>query len=389
MIGLLSRLFIKDRTNYSSQEVRTSYGMLCSILGIALNALLFAFKFIAGVVSGSVAMTADAFNNLSDSGSSVVTLTGFRLASKKPDKDHPFGHGRFEYISALIVAFVIFLMGFELIKTSIDKIINPGDIKISIFSVSVLVLSVIVKLYMAYYNAVVGKKINSSAMKATAIDSLSDTFSTAVVLVSMVVSQFTPYSIDGICGLVVALFILKAGFSAAKETIDPLLGQPPSKEFVEKVHGIVMSFPEVKGIHDLVVHDYGPGRVMVSLHAEVSEKADLLETHDVIDNIEKYLCEALGCDAVIHMDPISDCDEFTNALKQKISDYLAENIHKEISVHDFRTVKGQTHTNIIFDVVLPYEIKYTDEEIRRIIREYLETFEDRLFAVVTVDRSYI
>ena len=389
MISILSKLFIKDRLDFSAATVRTSYGILCGITGIVLNIFLFAIKFFAGLISGSVAVTADAFNNLSDAGSSVISLIGFKLASQKPDKDHPFGHGRFEYISGLIVSLIILLMGVELAKDSFSKILSPQKVETSALTFVILAVSICVKLYMSFYNRSIGKKINSASMKATAADSISDVLATSVVFITMIISSFTNLQIDGYCGLAVAFFILYTGFNAAKETISPLLGQPPSAEFVKEIRDIVSSYPQVKGIHDLIVHDYGPGRVMVSLHAEVDKNADLLETHDVIDNIEKYLAEKLGCSAVIHMDPIASDDEYTIQLKEKVSEFVKENVSPSASIHDFRTVRGTTHTNIIFDILIPYEVKVSDEEIKKTIRNYLESFDERYFAVITVDRSYV
>ena len=387
MISLLKRLFIKN-DDYSNPTVRSKYGILCGIVGIVLNIFLFAFKLIAGIISGSVAVTADAFNNLSDAGSSFVTLIGFKLASQEPDKEHPFGHGRIEYISGLVVSFIIMLMGFELIKSAIDKIMNPEEIFATPLTFIILTISVLVKLYMAFYNKSIGKKINSAAMKATAADSLSDSLATLAVIISMLVTHIFDIKIDGICGLIVALFIFRAGIFSAKETIGPLLGQPPTPEFVKSIHELVMSHSEILGIHDLVVHDYGPGRIMVSLHAEVDEKADLLKTHDLIDNIEKNLCEKCGCTAVIHMDPIAREDEETNHMKKAISDFINETYGQSLNIHDFRMVKGETHTNIIFDVVIPYDKNIIEHEIKEKIMEFLDGFEKRYFAVITVDRSY-
>lgn len=387
MISLLSRIFIKNN-NYSDPAVRASYGILCGIVGIMLNVLLFAFKLVAGSISGSVAITADAFNNLSDAGSSFVTLIGFKLASQEPDKEHPFGHGRIEYVAGLIVSFIIMLMGFELVKSSFEKILHPENVSLNPLTLVILSLSVAVKLYMAFYNKNIGEKINSSAMKATFHDCLSDSVATFAVLVSIFVMHFFDLKIDGYCGVLVALFIFRAGIFSAMETINPLLGQPPSQEFVKTIHNLVMSHPEILGIHDMIVHDYGPGRVMVSLHAEVDEKADLLKTHDVIDNIEKNLCEKCGCTAVIHMDPIAREDEETNAMRDAMASFIKDTFGENVSIHDFRMVKGETHTNIIFDVVIPYGTKISEQEIREKVRDYLDSFEKRYFAVITVDRSY-
>ncbi|MGM9588106.1 MAG: cation diffusion facilitator family transporter, partial [Candidatus Limivicinus sp.] len=269
MIKLLTKLFIKDHENVTNAAVRRAYGTMCSLYGIFLNLLLFAGKYFAGVISGSVAITADAFNNLSDAGSSIITLLGFAIAGKKPDPDHPFGHGRAEYLAGLVLSAVIILMGFELVKSSFEKILHPEPISSGLLPAIILVCSILVKFYMCLYNRSVGKKINSAAMQATATDSLSDSVATTVVLISMGVSYFFHVNIDGYAGLLVAVFILYAGFNAAKDTVSPLLGQAPDPEFVQQVADIVTAHPEVVGIHDLVVHDYGPGRVMVSLHAEV------------------------------------------------------------------------------------------------------------------------
>lgn len=388
MISLLSKIFIKNG-DPTSPQARSAYGVLCGIVGIVLNFILFAVKLLAGTLSGSVAITADACNNLSDAGSSVVTLLGFKLASQKPDKDHPFGHGRFEYISGLIVAFLIIYMGFGLAQSSFEKILHPEKIDAGVLSIAILVLSVIVKLYMFVYNRSIGKKINSSAMCAAASDSLSDMTATTVIIISMLIARFTGFNIDGWCGFAVSVFIVIAGIKAAKETISPLLGEPPSDEFVEEIRSRVMSYPEVLGIHDLIVHDYGPGRVMVSLHAEVSEDADLLATHDVIDNIEKNLSEHLECSAVIHMDPIASHDGETLTMKENLVDFLSGEFDGKLTLHDFRMVKGTTHTNVIFDVVVPFDVSVTDDEVKSKINGYLSTLEKQYFAVITIDRSYI
>ena len=302
MIRLLSRWLIPDRDNVSSPAVRRAYGTLCGAVGIALNILLFIGKFFAGQLSGSIAVTADAFNNLSDAGSSAVTLLGFRLAGKKPDTDHPFGHGRIEYISGLIVAGLILLMGVELAKSSFDKILHPEAVTFSLMAIAIMAASVCVKVYMWLYNRAVGRKIKSAAMEATATDSLSDTVSTLAVLLAMLIGKWTGLAVDGYVGLVVALFILFSAYKAAKETLSPLLGQAPDPALVQQIRDIVLSNDTVLGVHDLVVHDYGPGRLMITLHAEVPAHGDIMAMHDVIDNIEKELMERLHCHAVIHME---------------------------------------------------------------------------------------
>ncbi len=388
MFGILSRLFIKNGKNYENPEVRRAYGTLSGALGIFLNIILFAGKLTAGIISGSVAIVADALNNLSDAGSSVITLIGFHMAGQKPDKGHPFGHGRIEYISGLIVSMLIILMGFELGKSSVEKIITPTGTEFSIIAVIILAASILVKLYMCFYNRSVGKKISSPAMMATAADSLSDCVATTVVLACTLITKFTGTDLDGICGTAVAIFIFIAGIRAAKDTIDPLLGVPPTEEFVNEIGETVMSHKGVLGFHDLVVHDYGPGRRMISLHAEVPADEDLLKTHDTIDNIERELSVKLGCDAVIHMDPIETDDKITMETRRKIAE-LVKIIDERVTIHDFRMVTGPTHTNVIFDIVVPYEVKRPEAEIRRDIERMVKTLDSNYYAIVHVDKSFV
>ena len=388
MIEFLARVFIRHRDGLSPSALRQAYGQLCGAVGIGLNLLLFAGKLFAGTISGSIAITADAFNNLSDAGSSVVTLLGFRLAGRKPDPEHPFGHGRMEYISGLAVAGLILLMGVELGKSSLKKILSPEEIVSSPLVLAILAVSVAVKLYMFYYNRSIGRKIKSAAMSATATDSLSDAVSTTAVLMATLVGQFTGLNIDGWVGLLVALFILFSAYKAAKETLSPLLGQTPDPEFVDRIEQIVLSYPEVLNIHDLIVHDYGPGRMMISLHAEVSADGDLLQLHDVIDNAEHRLKKELGCMAVIHMDPIITNDAHTDALRMAVAEKV-KSIDPRLTIHDFRTVSGPTHTNLIFDVVVPYDVKLTADEVRRRIGALVKELDENYFAVVQVDNSYV
>ena len=390
MITLLSRLFIKE-TNGSLKEnpknYREQYGVLCGITGIVLNVLLFIGKFLAGFFANSIAIMADAFNNLSDAGSSFITLVGFKMASQKPDSDHPFGHGRIEYISGLLVSIAILLMGFELIKSSIGKIIKPEDVATSTVTYVILIVSILIKLYMAFYNKRVGKKIDSVAMKATATDSISDCVATTVVLLCSLVAHFTSLQLDAYCGVLVAIFIFIAGFKAAKDTIDPLLGTPPENEFVEEIENTVMAHEDILGIHDLIVHNYGPGRIMISLHAEVDAHGDILVLHDLIDNIEHELKTKCNCQALIHMDPIINDDEEINHLKHDIADLIKE-IDEKMTLHDFRVVKGPTHTNVIFDVVAPYNLPFKDEELKQIIAaKILDKFPCH-YAVIEIDRDY-
>ena len=389
MITLLSGLFIKDFKNYRDPVVRKQYGMLCGLVGIVLNIILFAIKLLAGFLSHSIAIMADAFNNLSDAGSSVISLLGFKLASAKPDPQHPFGHGRIEYVAGLIVSGLILLMGFELLKESIDKIIHPIDTEFSPLVILILILSIAVKLYMAYYNRSLATKIDSAAMKATATDSLSDSLATFLVLVSMYIGHYTPYRVDGIFGVIVAGIILYAGLSAAKETLDPLLGQPPEAEFVKKIGEIVMSQEGIVGYHDLVVHDYGPGRIMISLHAEVPADVDIMISHDIIDVTENILQKKLSCEAVIHMDPVVVGDERVTALKGQV-DTLVKQWNAEALMHDFRVVFGNTHTNLVFDVVVPYSLHKTEEEIKEEIFTLVQKeIGAEYFSAITIDHSYV
>jgi len=387
MITLLSKLFIKENTNYNSPGTRTAYGILCGIVGILLNLLLFTGKFLAGYLSGSIAITADAFNNLSDAASSFVTLIGFKLASAEPDTDHPFGHGRIEYLSGLIVSGMILFMAFELIRDSVMRIIKPQPTTFGFLPFTILLVSIVIKLYMSFYNRQVSIKIHSAAMKATATDSLSDAASTFVVLCSMLLEYFTTYKIDGFCGILVGLFIFYAGINAAKDTINPLLGQPADEEFVAQVKTLVLSHKEIIGIHDLIVHDYGPGRVMVCLHAEVPAEGNIVLLHDVIDNIENELKTNLRCDAIIHMDPIETKNELTNTLRNKTKEILAE-IDSSLEFHDFRIVTGPSHTNLIYDVLLPYKYKLSDEAVLKLLAEKTsEKLGKNYYIVVKIDKG--
>ena len=388
MISILAKRFIKDYNNMKSPHVRHSYGMLCGIVGIVLNILLFAGKFLAGTISHSIAITADAINNLSDAGSSFITLAGFKLASQKPDPDHPYGHGRIEYLSGLFVSLLIILMAVELIKTSFNKIIHPTETTISPLVIVILVVSILVKFYMSVYNSKVGKQIDSAALLATAADSRGDMLATLLVLISSAVAYFFGIQIDGYCGLLVGLFILYAGFNAAKDTINPLLGKAPDKEYVEKIEEIVTSHDLILGIHDMMIHDYGPGRVVVSLHAEVPSDGDILEMHDLIDHIEHDLSEMCNCEAVIHMDPISVNDPETAELKEKIRSIITS-IDENLQFHDFRIVKGPTHTNLLFDVLVPYKFPIKDSELIVMIDRKVKELNPTYFIVVKVDHTYI
>lgn len=385
MITLLSKLFVKDRENTRDQAVRQAYGMLCGGVGIVLNLLLFGGKLAAGFISGSIAIMADAFNNLSDAGSSVITLVGFRVAGQKPDQDHPFGHGRFEYISGFLVSVIILLMGVELLKSSVDKILHPGDLVLTPVILGILVASVLVKGYMFFYNGRLGKKLDSAAMKAAATDSLSDMAATTVVLASALLSRLTGIHTDGWCGVLVGLFICYAGFCAARDTVNPLLGQAPDQAFVQQVHDIVTSHREILGIHDLIVHNYGPGRILLSLHAEVSADGELVTLHEVIDTIEHELRDTLGCQAVIHMDPVRQGDEETERLKELVQKILA-GIDPALTMHDFHIAVRADHTNLIFDVAAPYDFRLPDRELTELIAQKVQTENPGYFTIVDVDK---
>lgn len=389
MIRLLARIFIKNREDTANPAVREAYGVLCGAVGFGFNLLLFAGKFLAGRLTGSIAIVADAINNLSDAGSSIITLLGFKLAAKKPHSDHPYGHGRFEYIAGLIVSLAILMMGFDLARSSIEKIFNPETVDFSLLSIIILGVSILVKLYMAVYNRKISKKINSATVAAAAADSLSDACATSVVLFSTLICRFTGYNVDAWAGAAVSLLILQAGFCAARDTISPLLGKAPDPEFVRRIEEIVGEYPEVVGMHDLMVHDYGAGRVMISLHAEVPASGNILLLHDVIDTIERRLQTELKCSAVIHMDPISTDDEEIAHTREKVLRQIHSSIGKEISLHDFRMVPGPTHTNVIFDVVVPYGFRLSDAQVKAEVSRIVREIEGDYFAIVSVDHPFV
>ena len=388
MITFLASLFIKDRRNYDSPAVRQAYGVLSGAVGIGLNILLFLGKWIAGTLSGSIAITADAFNNLSDAGSSIITLIGFRLSGQAPDPEHPFGHGRMEYISGLLVSVAILVMGFELIWSSFGKLRDPEPIESSALVLGILLASILVKVYMFYYNRSLSKKLDSAAMKATSVDSLSDTVATTLVLIATVISKYTGLILDGWFGILVGIFIVYTGGSTLKETIDLLIGQPPKKEFIDEIREIVLGHSLVYGVHDLIVHDYGPGRRMISLHAEVAVDGDIQDIHEQIDHIEHELQEKLNCSATIHMDPIVTDDKEVLEMKEKVEE-MVQSLDEAFSMHDFRMVKGPTRTNLIFDVEVPRKTSLTDNEIMNRLKEQIHGLPgSKYFAVIQIDHEY-
>lgn len=387
MTTVLLRLFVKDYQNTSDPAVRERYGVFSGAFGIFLNLCLFAGKFVAGFLSGSIAITADAFNNLTDAGSSVMTLIGFKLAGQKPDLAHPFGHGRVEYLAGLAISMVILLTGFELGKSSVEKIVAGEIPQFSILPAIILIASICVKVYMFFFNRRMSRDIRSAAMGATAIDSLSDSIATTVVLLGTIIGHYAQVAVDGYLGLLVACFILFSGFKAAKETMSPLLGQAADPELVEGIEKTVLSHEQIVGLHDLIVHDYGPGRCMISLHAEVPHDGDVMELHDVIDDIERDLCDAFNCHAVIHMDPVAHDDEETVKMRTRVA-ALVKLIDPEMTVHDFRMTRGTGHKNLIFDVVAPFQCKRSEAEIIAAIKGAVLALSDdvKYYAVVTVDR---
>lgn len=388
MSKLLVKLFIKNYNDTKNPRVREKYGYLGSITGIIVNVFLAVAKYLIGVATNSIAITADAVNNLSDSVSCVITLVSFKMANMKPDKEHPFGHGRIEYVAALIVGFIVELMGYELIKSSIDKIRHPEAVVFSVPALIVLLISIGGKIWLAFFNSYLGKRIDSAAMSAVVTDSISDTTATTVTLISLIISIFTDLPIDGYMGIVVSLFILYSGFGILKESIGIILGTPPDKELVDELVEYIMSHEEILGIHDLVIHSYGATRTFASVHTEISADGDLLKAHDTIDSIERHVKEKFGIELVIHMDPIVTNDETTEKYYQLVHK-IVKDYDSQLSLHDFRVVEGPTHTNLIFDIVVPYRYELTDKELTIKITELIKKLNDCYFPVITVDHSYI
>lgn len=388
MTNLFIKKFIKNWENIKDSKVRESYGYLGSIVGIVANIFLFAIKIAIGFFLNSISVVADAFNNLSDVASSVVTLIGFKMTNKPADREHPFGHGRIEYISALIVSFLVLMVGVEFIKSSISRILNPQRVEFDIIALSILALSIGVKLWLSRFNKTIGEAIGSKAMEASSFDSLSDVITTSVVILSILMSRFITFPIDGYIGLVVALFILYAGYNIAKDTLDPLLGDAPNPELVDQIIKKIMSYEGIVGTHDLIVHNYGPGRCIASIHAEVPESVSILKSHDIIDRAEKEISKELGVFIVIHMDPINTDCEFVATLHQDIIKIILD-IDSELSIHDFRVVDGEEHKNLLFDMVVPY--KYDNDGEQKIVALVKDRIKEKYLnydALITIDRQY-
>jgi cation diffusion facilitator family transporter len=382
------KMFIKDSEDTTNPKVRQNYGMFSGIVGIICNLILFCTKFFAGIITASISISADAFNNLSDAGSSIVTLIGFKLAGKPADSGHPFGHGRIEYLSGVIVSFAIIIMGYELFKSSISKIVHPEQMYFSIVSIFILVGSILLKLWMAVFNTKIGKKISSTSMGATAADSLTDCVATSAVLISLIISTSTGFNIDGYAGILVAGFVFMTGIGTAKDTLQPLLGKPADKEFVDAIQETICSHKEIIGVHDLIVHDYGPGRVFVTLHAEIPYEMNVLEAHDIIDLTEKEIAMEYNCEISIHMDPIVTDDETVTELK-KMTESILKEIDPVITMHDFRITEGPYIKNLIFDIQIPYGYKQEDEELVKMIKDEISRRKENCFAVIHVDKSFV
>ena len=387
MTKLLVKLFVKNHEATQLPEVRASYGKLSGMVGILCNVLLFAAKFIVGTLTASVAITADAFNNLGDASSGIVSFLGFKMASRPADKEHPYGHARYEYLAGLTVCVLILVIGVELFKESFVKILNPQPVEFSWVAVLVLVLAILVKLWLAVFNRNLGKRISSQTLLATAEDSRNDVIATGTVILATVLSHLTSLSLDGYMGLCVALFILYSGVKLVKETLDPILGKAADEELVKEIEKRIMEYPGVFGTHDLMMHDYGPGRLFGSVHVEVAAEEDVLKSHDMVDNIERDFLRELNIHLIVHMDPIITKDESVRNLRHWLAKEVKK-VHEELTIHDVRVVPGETHTNVIFDCVVPRGLYRSDEEIKDAIDALVKETYPTYYCVITVDHSY-
>lgn len=387
MNNLLVKLFVNDSENYNDKNVRKQYGYLSAGVGIVCNILLFVFKFIVGFLTHSISIISDGFNNMSDCASCVITLFGYKLAAKPADKDHPFGHGRMEYLISMIISMVIMVVGFELFKNSIDRIIHPVEVSFNVVALIVLIVSMLIKVWMGLFNMGLGKKIDSSVMKATATDSFSDVFATLATAIALIASCFTTFPVDGIMGIIVSVLVMMAGYGIIKETIDQLLGQPADEETVKAIKKIVEASEVSKGMHDLIIHNYGPGNQIGSVHIEVDSRGDIMAIHDAIDVLEHMIYTELNIQMTIHMDPIDFQDENQIRCKNMMITIL-HGIHPTLNLHDFRIVSGPTHTNLVFDVVVPYEIEMTEQEIKEKIDTKLREMDQLYFTVITFDKEF-
>ena len=386
MTNLLVRLFVKNSNNTSDPAVRENYGKMASIVCIVLNMVLSAGKIILGLLSGAISVTADGFNNLTDCGSNVVSLISFKVAGKPADKEHPFGHQRIEYISAMIVAFIVLMLAVELASESFNKIFNPEPSEMSYLMLGVLAFSVLVKVWMFFFNRKLGKTVDSEVLKATATDSLTVAISTTAVTVAVIISHFVNFNLDGYMGLAVAVVIAWAGIDILKDTMSKLLGQAPDKTIIEGIRSRIMAYEGVLGIHDLAVHNYGPHKYYASVHVEVDAKVPTMESHDLMDRIERDFAENTDIVLIIHSDPVVTDDPEINLLKQKVTE-MVTSIDERFRIHDFRAVKGVTHTNLIFDVAIPFDTKLSAEEIKTRISQLVSAYDPTLFVVATVEKQ--
>lgn len=385
MINILIKAFIKNPEDIENPKVRQKYGTLSSFVGIICNLILFSIKYIMGALSHSISIVSDAFNNLSDCAGCLVTLLGYKMASKPADKDHPFGHGRIEYLTSLIIAVIIIFVGIELLKNSIEKIINPEEIKFSLFVLFSLIFSIAVKLWMAFFNNKLGRKINSSVMIATAKDSKSDVIATSVTLIALICSLFTKLPVDGIMGLIVSVFILKSGYDIVKDTVDELLGKPADPEVVNQIKKYVLKNDKIIGIHDLIIHSYGPGNMIGSCHVEVKSNEVFTKVHDIVDSIEREIYNNMNILMTIHMDPIEVDDQLTNNTKKLVNEII-NSIDSSLHIHDFRIVSGESHTNLIFDLVVPFECKYSHQQLKQKIDNLLSKENVNYYTVIVFDK---
>ncbi len=387
MTRFLVSKFIKNYEDVKNPKVREAYGVLSSWIGVICNVLLFVAKFIIGTVANSISIISDGFNNLSDCASCVVTMFGYKMAAKPADKDHPFGHGRMEYLTSLVIAMVIMVVGVELFTGSVDKIIHPEKVSFSVVALVALIISILVKLWMGLFNRKLGNWVNSSVMLATSKDSLNDVIATTATLIALVASGFTTAPLDGVMGIIVSVMILISGFGIVRETVDELLGQPASSEIVESLKELVDDCPYSLGMHDLIIHSYGPGNLIGSVHIEVDGKENIMDIHDAIDELERNIYEEMGIRMTIHMDPVETDNENLKLCKDMIQVILDE-IDKELNFHDFRVVAGPSHTNLIFDVVVPHGCKLSDRDIKEAIDEKLLMREKKYYTVITFEKNY-
>ncbi len=388
MTDLLVRIFVKDHENIKNIRVRRSYGTLSSIVGIVCNIFLFIVKYIIGTLANSISIVSDAFNNLSDSASCIIALIGYKMAAKPADKDHPFGHGRVEYLVTLVIAALIFLVGTELMKDSFYKTIYPEKITFSVYTFVVLILSVAVKLWMAFFNTRLGKRIDSSVMLAAAKDSRSDVIATSAALTALICSVFTDFPVDGFTGMLVSLFIIKSGMDIVRDMINELIGKPADPQLIDDIKQIVLSSEKVIGLHDLMIHNYGPGNLIGSCHAEVDYKEELVVIHDVIDTIERRIAKELGVNMTIHIDPVETDSRLRKSSARLLKRIIAD-LSPSLEIHDLRTVKGDDAINLIFDIAVPYEFKYSNDEIKIYIDSELEKETENYFTVIVFDRENI